>query len=272
MAGAILVVIDADRKISLINQKGCEVLGYKEEEIIGVDWFDRFLPEWSRDSVRTGFDMLMRGEIQPAEYFENPVVTKSGEERMIAWHNTVLRDEAGRVIGTLSSGQDITERKKTEIELWRHRERLEELVQQRTLDLLHSEEKYRTLVENVPLAVYRVKPDGQILFLNRFVKEVFGFSPAEIYRNPRLWSERVYEEDRAEVEDLRAKSLDVGKRNDRRVPGQTQRRPYRPGGRACHSVSRSGRPGHQRGRDHPGHHGDEKNTGKACPGGRNQEL
>jgi PAS domain S-box-containing protein len=210
VAGAILVVIDADRKISLINQKGCEILGYKEAEIIGTDWFERFLPKWSRDSVRTAFDMLMRGEIQPAEYFENPVVTKSGEEKMIAWHNTVLRDESGRVIGTLSSGQDITERKKTEIELWRHRERLEELVQQRTLDLLHSEEKYRTLVENVPLAVYRVKPDRQILFLNRFVKEVFGFSPAEIYRNPRLWSERVYEEDRAEVEDLRSKSLNSG--------------------------------------------------------------
>jgi PAS domain S-box-containing protein len=210
VAGVILVVIGADRKISLINQKGCEVLGYKEEEMIGMDWFDRFLPEWSRDSVRSGFDMLMRGETQPAEYFENPVVTKSGDERMIAWHNTVLRDEAGRVIGTLSSGQDITERKKTEIELWRHRERLEELVQQRTLDLLHSEEKYRTLVENVPLGVYRVTPDGQILFLNRFVKEVFGFSPAEIYRNPRLWRERVYEEDRAEVEDLRAKSLASG--------------------------------------------------------------
>jgi PAS domain S-box-containing protein len=42
------------------------------------------------------------------------------------------------------------------------------------------------------------------------VTEVFGFTPAQIYRDSRIWSERVYEEDRAEVEAIRAKSLDSG--------------------------------------------------------------
>jgi light-regulated signal transduction histidine kinase (bacteriophytochrome) len=51
------------------------------------------------------------------EYFENAVLTKSGAVRVIAWHNTVLKDEEGNIVGTLSSGEDITERKKTEKEL-----------------------------------------------------------------------------------------------------------------------------------------------------------
>jgi PAS domain S-box-containing protein len=41
-------------------------------------------------------------------------VTRAGEERLIAWHNTVLTDETGNIIGTLSSGEDITEHKPAE--------------------------------------------------------------------------------------------------------------------------------------------------------------
>ena len=56
----------------------------------------------------------MRGEIETVKSYENPKETKMGEERMIAWNNTILHDENGKIVGTLSSGVDITERKKTE--------------------------------------------------------------------------------------------------------------------------------------------------------------
>lgn len=117
IAGAILVVIDADRKVSLINKKGCEVLGYTEDEIIGRNWFDNFLPAQDRDRVKFAFEQLMAGEIEPVEYFENPVLTKSGEERIILWNHTILTDEEGNIIGALSSGEDITERKRAEAKL-----------------------------------------------------------------------------------------------------------------------------------------------------------
>jgi PAS domain S-box-containing protein len=110
VAGVMFVVIDADQKITLINKKGCEVLGYNEKEILGKNWFDTFIPERVRDQVKTTFAKLMAGEINPVEYYENPVLIRSGEERMIAWHNTVLRNESGQIYATLSSGEDITER------------------------------------------------------------------------------------------------------------------------------------------------------------------
>lgn len=56
----------------------------------------------------------MAGEIEPIEYYENPVSTKNGEERIIALHNTILTDDEGKISGTLSSGEDITERKRAE--------------------------------------------------------------------------------------------------------------------------------------------------------------
>jgi PAS domain S-box-containing protein len=115
IAGVILIVIDPEEKVRLINKKGCEVLGYKEEEIIGKDWFDTFIPDKDRERLREIFQKLIAGDIEPVEYFENPILTKSGDERLMAWHNTVLRDDTGKVISSsLSSGEDITERKKAE--------------------------------------------------------------------------------------------------------------------------------------------------------------
>ena|GEM_PF-538825 len=117
IAGVMIVAIGADQKVTLANKKCCEVLGYSEQEIIGKNWFDTFIPERIRDEVRTTFIKLIDGEARPVEFFENLVLTKSGEERLIAWHNAVLRDTAGNIIGTLSSGEDITERERAEEQL-----------------------------------------------------------------------------------------------------------------------------------------------------------
>ncbi|MHC5082160.1 MAG: PAS domain S-box protein, partial [Planctomycetota bacterium] len=90
IAGVVLVAIDRDQRVTLVNRKGCEVLGAPEDEILGKNWFDAFVPERMREDVRAAFHELIAGRIEPVEYYENPVVTQSGEERIIAWHNTVL--------------------------------------------------------------------------------------------------------------------------------------------------------------------------------------
>jgi hypothetical protein len=58
--------------------------------------------------VKPVSEQLLHGEIEPIEFFEKPVLTKSGKERLIAWHNSIIKDEAGVIVGTLSSGEDIT--------------------------------------------------------------------------------------------------------------------------------------------------------------------
>ncbi len=117
IAGVIIVAITNTGKVSLINKKGCEVLGYQEEEILGQNWFDLCVPERDRHDRKEAFRQVMAGEKEEAEDYENIIVSKSGEERIIAWHNTTLTDEKGNIIGTLSSGEDITKRKLTEEEL-----------------------------------------------------------------------------------------------------------------------------------------------------------
>jgi PAS domain S-box-containing protein len=119
IARVIIVAIDIEGRVTLINKMGCEVLDYEEDKIIGNNWFNCYIPERLKEEVRSLYQKLIAGEVQPAEYYENPILTKSGEERIIAWHNTTLKDKTGRIIGTLSSGEDITERKRTEAELLR---------------------------------------------------------------------------------------------------------------------------------------------------------
>jgi PAS domain S-box-containing protein len=114
IAGVMLTALDADGHITLINKKGCEILGWDQDDLTGRNWFDVAIPPDRRDEVRSVFNKLLAGEIMPVEYYENPVVTRSGLQRILAFHNTEIKDPAGRITGIIFSGEDITERKQIE--------------------------------------------------------------------------------------------------------------------------------------------------------------
>lgn len=63
---------------------------------------------------------ILLSDMAQDEYFENLVLCRDGGRRLIAWKNALQRDVADKVVGTLSSGEDITERK--EAEQTRHRQ------------------------------------------------------------------------------------------------------------------------------------------------------
>lgn len=153
VAGVMFIALDQSGRVSLVNRKGCEVLGYCENEILGVDWFANFVPEHMRRDVWEIFDRLLKGQTHLREYAETPVLVRGGSERLVAWHNTVLTDETGAIIGTLSSGEDITERKRAEAE----RERLTRIIEA-TSDL-----------------VSMCNAEQQITYANRAGKEIFGW-------------------------------------------------------------------------------------------------
>jgi len=113
---AIIVALDAGGRINVINKKGCKLLGYNAEtELVGLPWFSVCLPQPDgMERIFPFFLRLMKGELDPFEYFENPILTRQGELRQIAWHNSLLKDEHGNITGVLSAGEDVTERKRSE--------------------------------------------------------------------------------------------------------------------------------------------------------------
>jgi PAS domain S-box-containing protein len=120
------------------------------------------------------------------------IQTRSGGTKWLRDHSFPWVDETSKPIGSVGILSDISEYKRAEM-----------LVRERTGELTASEEKYRTLVENVPLVVYRIKSNGKILFVNQFVEEVFGYTAAEMIGNPGLWNETLHDDDRLRVEEQR---------------------------------------------------------------------
>ena len=83
MEEVIIVVIGTDQKVTHINKQGCAVLGCKEDEIVGGNWFNNFVPEGERAKVIQVFERLISGRGRIFEYSDYGVVTRSGEEKMI---------------------------------------------------------------------------------------------------------------------------------------------------------------------------------------------
>lgn len=118
VVGVMVIALDAQGNITLANRKACEVLGCAQQgSCLGGNWFDRHVPPAGRDTLRDVFRQLMAGTIAPLEYYENEVQTLSGERRLVAWHNALLSDGDGAIVGTLSAGEDITERRQAEEQL-----------------------------------------------------------------------------------------------------------------------------------------------------------
>ena len=130
---AMMVALDSSGHITLINRKGCELLGYEEQELIGKNWFETFLPPEVKEEVEQVFLELVGGNIGLVEYYENAIINRNGEERFIAWHNSILRDDKGNTIGTLAAGEDITERIRAEKQAREHQAELAHLERLNTM-------------------------------------------------------------------------------------------------------------------------------------------
>jgi len=119
MAGDVFLALDDKHNVSMINKKGCEILGLPEADILGKNWINVFVHEADKKTTRTAIGRILSGEVEEVVHRENRIIIKNREYRLITWNDTVLKNDDGRVIGTLSTGLDITETKKLQEELLR---------------------------------------------------------------------------------------------------------------------------------------------------------
>jgi PAS domain S-box-containing protein len=67
------------------------------------------------------------------------------------------------------------------------------------LQLARAEERFRTLVEQIPAIVYTFEVGGRWRYVSPYIQTMYGYAPAEWMEQPELWLERVHPEDRERV-------------------------------------------------------------------------
>jgi PAS domain S-box-containing protein len=162
IAPSIIIALDSEGHISLLNKMGADILECDRDAVIGRNWFEAFIPERLKYEVRTIFKQLMAGDVEAVAHVEGVVLTGKGHERMIQWHNTLLRNEDGTITGLLSSGEDITT----------HRHALTQLEQ--------NEAMYRQLIETLHEGIWSIDADGYTTFVNPRMADILGYTAEEM--------------------------------------------------------------------------------------------
>jgi PAS domain S-box-containing protein len=144
-------------------------------------------------------------------YFSQPIGEMVGFAREIASgahvHPSGLRPSGE--LGVLAEALDemLLSLKDSREKIQEYADNLEHMVHLRTRALRESEEKYRTLVESVPLVVYRLISSGRLIFINHFIEELTGISAKEAMDDPDFWRHKVLEDDRERVWPLMERCL-----------------------------------------------------------------
>jgi len=113
-AAVIMLALDVNGRITLANRQACSILGWTVDELLGRDWFEMCIPADVRAAARASFRELLAGDLRTRA---STVLTRTEGLRRIEWRNTLVRDDAGAVVGTFSSGTDVTEHHQTALAL-----------------------------------------------------------------------------------------------------------------------------------------------------------
>lgn len=151
------IYIIQGRKFKLVNPTFQKIVGYTENELVDMDPFNIVHPE-DREMVRENAVRMLRGErSSPYEY---RYIRKSGESRWVAEQVVSVEYQGNRA--TLGSFMDITERKL-----------VEEVMRQ-------SEERYRTIFDEMNDAYFEVDLAGNFTFANDSMYRSAGYSAEEL--------------------------------------------------------------------------------------------
>ncbi len=158
-ANVMILSLDTEGRIDIFNKAAEKITGYTLSELKGKNWFETLVPRDRYPYVWEYFNQLVAGGTPKA--FENPILTKTGEERYILWQNSQVKVD-GKVIATISFGNDITERKKAE-------------------EALRAEHAFREAIEeSMPAGVMVVDRTGRQTYVNQSFCNMVGWSAEEL--------------------------------------------------------------------------------------------
>ena len=217
-AEVIMLALDVEGRVTMINRYGRSMLGRTSEELIGHDWFLTCVPARHQQSLRRRLREFVEGNGAATEsaIIENAIVTKSGEERLIEWRNSVLRDDAGVPIGAISSGTDITDRT------------------QSLVDLRAAEERMRFALDSAEVGIWDMDYKTGVLSWSATLERQYGLGTGRFDGTFAAFAAMIHPEDRE------ATISQMGRAGQAGADFSVDHRIVRPDGsvRAVHGVGR----------------------------------
>ncbi len=188
-AAVIILALDMDGRVTLVNRHACALLGRSAEELLGSDWTQTCLPLRLRSTFRKELHHLAGAG---TSIVEHPVLTSAGEERLIEWRNTILQDDAGQRVGTLSSGTDITDRNQA-IEALRT-----------------AEERMRFALQNAEVGIWDMDYTTGVLRWSETLESQYGLQRGTFSGSVEAFVQHVHPDDRRSVIDQLATAVASG--------------------------------------------------------------
>ncbi|MBF0198139.1 MAG: PAS domain S-box protein [Planctomycetes bacterium] len=180
----LVVCLDLKGNIDNINIMGAQQLGYEKEDLLGRNWFESFIPSKLRKEVEEVFRRTISGEDKSYEQYDNAISIKNGEERIFSWRNSLKRDENGDVLGVISSGSDVTEKRTLEKVLVKLRE---------------SDHRLRYTMNAANLGSYDVHfPSSKVKCNDTWYTQI-GYEPQEFILTVPSWQNLLHSGDRDRV-------------------------------------------------------------------------
>ena len=169
--------IDLAGNLTFFNDALCRILEYSKDQIMGINNRDYMDKETAKKVYKTYVRMYQTGEpVKGIEY----KIRKYSNEKHVETSVSLMKDRKGQTIGFRGILRDVSERKQAEETIKKYSENLEMMVEERTNDLKKSEEKYRTILENIEDGYYEVDLAGTLTFFNDSVCKITGYSEQEL--------------------------------------------------------------------------------------------
>jgi PAS domain S-box-containing protein len=120
-------ILSTDGRIQDVNQRWCEVLGYSKEDALGKEIFD-FIVEDERETARRSFAEKKKSDQKFITGNERNYRTKSGDIRTFKTYDYLVFNLTGQISSIQTTIEDITDRKKAEIESQRNLDRMRSII------------------------------------------------------------------------------------------------------------------------------------------------
>lgn len=169
-----IITTDMEGRIVTFNQGAERILGYKGQEVIGTLMIDYYYHKEERSKL---YEIIEHGTM--VSNYDIQLVRKDGKVIDISLSLSLLRDENGKVIGTVGISRDITEWKRTQEQLREYSHKLESMVEKRTLELETSKSHFEAMLGGIADGIIFADQKNKITFMNTAAEEIFNMKREE---------------------------------------------------------------------------------------------